>query len=143
MGSFSQMGWINRLMIAGGIFAVGLLVYWLFNQYAKTRLSGAPGKLPFEMHVRAAILYFTSPDCVPCKTIQQPALRKLSETMGADALQIVQVNTLEEPELAREWRVMTVPTTFVIDGQGVVRHINHGVANLEKLEKQVAPLLTQ
>jgi len=35
---------------------------------------------------------------------------------------------------------MSVPMTFVIDAQGAPRYVNHGVATLEKLLRQINEL---
>ncbi len=42
-----------------------------------------------------------------------------------------------QPELADYWGVLSVPTTFVIDGQGQPRHINHGMTSQDKLRRQI------
>jgi thioredoxin-like negative regulator of GroEL len=84
----------------------------------------------------AAILYFTTPTCQPCKTVQRPALRKLGELLG-DRLQIVQVDATDRPDLADYWGVLSVPTTFIIDSKGQPRRMNHGVASAQKLLRQL------
>lgn len=84
----------------------------------------------------AAILYFTTPYCAPCKTQQRPALAELVEHYR-DRLQVIQIDALEHPELADYWGVLSVPTTFIIDGGGRPRHVNHGVASAAKLRQQL------
>jgi thiol-disulfide isomerase/thioredoxin len=83
-----------------------------------------------------AILYFTTPECAPCKTIQRPALQRLQQQLGGQ-LQVIEINAAEKPDLAGAWGVLSVPTTFVLDPQGRPRHINHGVTNAEKLLHQL------
>jgi thioredoxin 1 len=83
-----------------------------------------------------AILYFTTPSCQPCKTIQRPALQALSERLG-DRLQIVRVDASEETDLADYWGVLSVPTTFIIDSHGQPRGVNHGAARADKLMRQL------
>jgi thiol-disulfide isomerase/thioredoxin len=85
---------------------------------------------------KPAILYFTTPDCAPCRTIQRPALNRVQSRLG-DRLQVVEVNTYERPELAKEWGVLSVPTTFIIDASGRPRHVNHGVTPADKLLEQL------
>lgn len=130
--------WLFRIIIAVGIFSFGLLVYWLFNRLTKTKLSHLTQENPFVLDGRPIILYFTTPDCAPCKTVQQPALKKLEDQLGNTNLQIVQVDATEDSNLARQWNVMSVPTTFIIDQHGHVKHINHGVTNFEKLQRQLS-----
>jgi thiol-disulfide isomerase/thioredoxin len=83
-----------------------------------------------------SILYFTTPECVACKAVQRPALQSLQECLG-DALQVIEVDAKERPELAKSWGVLSVPTTFIIDEQGQLRHVNHGVTRVEKLMQQL------
>ena len=83
------------------------------------------------------MLFFTTPECVACKTVQRPVLRELSERL-AGRIQVVEVDATERPDLARSWSVLSVPTTFVVDAAGTPRHVNHGVASARKLLQQLA-----
>lgn len=83
-----------------------------------------------------AILYFTTPSCVPCKTVQRPALVRLRERLG-NSIQVIEVDALARPEVADYWGVLSVPTTFIIDSRGRPRRVNHGVASAEKLQMQL------
>ncbi len=83
-----------------------------------------------------AIVYFTTPNCIPCKTQQQPALAELATELGQE-IQIVQVDATQEMEVADLWGVMSAPTTFVVDSQGKTRSVNHGVATSNKLKQQL------
>ena len=82
------------------------------------------------------LVYFTTPTCVPCKTVQRPAIEGLKKLLG-NALHVVEIDATEKPELASRWGVLSVPTTFVIDPRGEVRHINHGVTRAEQLLLQI------
>ncbi len=84
-----------------------------------------------------AILYFTTPDCVPCRTVQGPAIEELRAQYG-DRLQVIKIDALERTDLANQWGVLSVPTTFIIDAQGQPRHVNNGVATAPKLRQQLS-----
>jgi thioredoxin-like negative regulator of GroEL len=83
-----------------------------------------------------SILYFTGESCTICHTAQRPALRALAA--GIDpAITIREIDIAVEPELARRYRVMSLPTTIVLDGNGQVIDINVGFANGEVLHRQL------
>ncbi len=120
------------------ILIAGLLLcaYWGVNKLILARLRGKQRGLENLRSGVPAILYFTTPDCVPCKTVQRPALSRLQEHLG-DSIQVIEVNAPSQPELADYWGVLSVPTTFIIDAHGQARRVNHGVASAEKLQAQI------
>jgi thiol-disulfide isomerase/thioredoxin len=129
----------TRALLAIAIIGFGVLLYWAINRFIllsaeKKGLSQA-ANLPGARPGIPAILYFTSPDCVPCKTVQRPALQKLQARLG-DSLQVIEVNTYDNPELAVRWGVLSVPTTFVINRQGKLLFVNHGATRADKLFEQ-------
>jgi len=128
-----------RFALAAGIIIVGLLVYWLFNQrllgQAQNHVLALVGTLPN----KPMIVYFTTPDCSPCKTIQRPALSKLL-TLTGDSVQVIEIDAVQRPDLAKQWGVMSVPTTFLLDARGEARYVNNGVTRVEKLMEQLQTL---
>ena len=130
---------LYRLAWAAGIILGGLGLYWLANFAILARSSRNSASMSSIHRGQPSILYFTTPDCLPCKTIQRPAIQKVSAELGPK-LQVVEVNAYEQPDLARKWGVLSVPTTFIIDAQGKPRHVNHGVTRAEKLLKQVSEI---
>lgn len=123
-----------RALLAAGIFIAGYAFYHAWNRIQIARL-GKPFKGLEDFKAGSpAILYFTTPDCQPCKTVQRPALEKL---MLEWDVQIIQVDAADRRELSDYWGVLSVPTTFVIDSKGQPRGINHGVAHAEKLLRQL------
>lgn len=88
---------------------------------------------------RPAILYFTAPGCVPCMTIQRPALDTVRKRLG-DRVQIFEFDASRHVRLANQWAVLSVPTTFLIDPRGRPRKVNnramtsdHLIAQLRKI----------
>ena len=128
--------WVLRLALAAGLLLLGWALYRLAQQASLRRagklaatMEGSQGGLP-------TIIYFTTPDCVACKVAQRPALQRLREMM-ADRLQIIEVDAYEKPELAKQWGVLSVPTTFILNEQGQPRQVNYGVTPADKLYAQI------
>jgi thiol-disulfide isomerase/thioredoxin len=132
---FIQNPLLLRTLWAAAIIAAGLSLYWLVNRIILARASKNAPRLGLGRRDSPVLLYFTTPNCMPCKTIQRPAIRQVKDSLG-DELQIIEVDASAQPELASQWGVMSVPTTFLIDAKGQPHHVNHGVTSAEKLLKQ-------
>jgi thioredoxin 1 len=130
---------VLRFGLAVGIIGLGAFAYWLVNQRllirARSNISALFSKLP----EKPVLVYFTTPDCVPCKTVQRPAIQKVARALGEE-LEVIEINAYEQPDLAKTWGVMSVPTTFVLDARGQARYVNNGVARAEKLLEQIQTL---
>jgi thiol-disulfide isomerase/thioredoxin len=125
----------TRAALALAIILGGFGIYLFYNWMLKLRTKNLLADLG-PIHSGALVLvYFTTPTCVPCKTVQRPAIQRLSQMLGND-LHVVEVDATEQPELASRWGVMSVPTTFLFDPRGQLRHVNHGVTRAEKLLMQ-------
>jgi thioredoxin 1 len=125
-----------RILWAIGIAGILFALYWVGNRAILARVRARRLGLETLRPGVPAILYFTTPACAPCKTIQRPALARLRERLGDD-LQVIEVDASVRSDLADYWGVLSVPTTFIIDSQGRPRCVNHGVASADKLQKQI------
>lgn len=54
-----------------------------------------------------------------------------------DMLTVSKVNICESLEQANQWGVRTVPTTFVLDKDGTVQHVNNGLVTEKVLVEQI------
>ena len=132
-----------RLLIAALIIGAGLLAFRIVNRRILARTQGPARPRGLENLRRGipAILYFTTPDCMPCKTVQRPALAEVRSRLGDHRIQVIQVDCTVQPDLADYWGVLSVPTTFIIDSTGQPRQVNHGVTHAEKLLGQLDSLI--
>jgi len=104
--------------------------------------------------------------CAPCRT-SFPLLNKMHEKLKAQGFEVVAINLDEDKAAAEkflkefpvsftvlrdakgEWAdkfvVESMPTSFIIDKQGVVQNIHHGFASddIKELEEKVTKLLAQ
>ncbi|HEX5810045.1 MAG TPA: thioredoxin family protein [Anaerolineales bacterium] len=133
------MSIVLRFGLALVIIGLGAFAYWLINQRLLVRARSNVSSLFDRLPEKPVIVYFTTPDCMPCKTVQRPAIRRVTEALG-EQLEVVEINAYEQPDLARTWGVMSVPTTFVLDARGEARYVNNGVARAEKLLEQIQTL---
>lgn len=90
---------------------------------------------------RVRILAFSSADCTQCHTLQQPALRRLQALRG-DEVDVVEIDAPGSPDLAKRYRILTVPSTVVLNAAGEALAINYGFANLNKLQQQIDAVLS-
>jgi thiol-disulfide isomerase/thioredoxin len=125
-----------RALAAALIIVAGVCAYWLVNRVILARARGRRLGLESILPGVPAILYFTTPGCAPCQTVQRPALNQLKERLG-QGLQVIEVDASARPDLADYWGVLSVPTTFIIDSKGRPRCVNHGAARAEKLLRQI------
>ena len=130
---------LSRAAFTVAIIIAGLVGYWLINQRLLVRAKNNIFTLFNQLPNKPVIVYFTTPDCAPCKTIQRPALNRVTQLMG-DSLEVVEIDATQRPDLAKQWGVMSVPTTFLLDAGGVARYVNNGVARAEKLMEQLQTL---
>jgi thioredoxin-like negative regulator of GroEL len=128
-----------RLAFAAGITLAGLFAYWWINQRLLVRAQGNLSALFPTLPKKPVIVYFTTPDCAPCKTVQRPAIQKVTSLLGEN-IQVVEIDATEHPDLAKIWGVMSVPTTFLLDAHGEARFVNNGVTRAEKLMEQLQSL---
>lgn len=130
---------VTRLVLASGVIILGAGIFFLANQAILARARGNNSQ-PFFADGKPVLLYFTTPTCAPCKTIQRPAIRRVQEMLG-ERVKIIEIDATKDPKMASTWGVLSVPTTFIIDRKGQPRHVNHGVATVEKLQRQLNDFL--
>ena len=130
---------ILRSAFAVAIMAMGMAAYWLVNNCLLARARSNVFTLFNTLPNKPIIVYFTTPDCAPCKTVQRPAIDRVTSLLG-EKLHIVEIDATERPDLAKTWGVMSVPTTFLLDSRGEARYVNNGVVRAEKLMEQIQTL---
>lgn len=126
----------ERVLLAVLIIVVASLAGWLFNAAILRRRARLGLLIDGYEPGRPAILYFTAPNCLPCETVQAPALAEL-EASFSGRLQVFEVDATRNSTVADSWGVLSVPTTFIIDRHGRPRGVNHGVARLQRLRRQL------
>jgi len=85
---------------------------------------------------KPSILYFTGATCTICHTAQTPALSALRSSVRGE-VDIREIDIAASPDIARTYRVMSLPTTIVLDERGEIADINVGFASVDKLLEQL------
>ena len=128
----------ERLLLLVLIGAAAALVWLGFRwRAARLRRSNARDVLVrFGVDRPPLVMAFTTPECVPCRTMQRPALQELQRRYP-QRVEVRELDAAAVPDLADRFGIMTVPSTVVIDPQGGVVAINYGLARWEKLAGQL------
>jgi thioredoxin 1 len=130
---------IERLTLLLILALLAVLIYAVLRRWQVSRARRTAISDPLVHGLRPgvpAILYFSSPTCAPCHTQQRPALQRLLAELG-DRVQVIEVNALEQRDVADRWGVLSVPTTVVLDWQGRPRAVNNGVTGPDTLRRQL------
>jgi thioredoxin-like negative regulator of GroEL len=91
---------------------------------------------------RPVLLYFWTSDCAQCKP-QERQIERAQALLhqSGKTLKVQKLNALEEQILAKHLNVMTVPTTVLLNSQGIVTTWNPGLTNANTIIKQYLALL--
>ena len=117
-------------------------------------LGGAPRTLA-DYRGKVVLLNFWATWCPPCQH-EMPSLERLRTKMAGRPLEIVAISSAETPaevnaylskmklgfpvlldtdsSNTRRWKVFALPTTFVLDAEGRVRHVLTGPAEWDEGE---------
>ena len=133
------------ILIVFGMFlfaAVPVCRWWLRRKTSVIRRQPIPEAVRgLNLPARPAILYFTTADCVQCRLQQTPILERLGAVWG-DRVHIRKLDAVAYEPLAQHFGILTVPTTVILDAHQQVEAINHGVAHAQRLQDELAPLLS-
>ena len=93
-----------------------------------------PDKIRFD---KPTLLYFWTPECSQCKPQEQQIEKAINGLrQSGKILDVQKYNALEEQKMAKEMRVMTVPTTVLLDSHGAITAWNAGLTQAQKLVQQ-------
>jgi thiol-disulfide isomerase/thioredoxin len=129
------------LLFAVGV-AVTILLVRTWNRRRMQSLmqaSGAPSwtSLGATTDGRRTLVSFSTPSCAACHTAQAPAIKAVEAQLGPSAVRVIRVDAAQQPEVARAFGVMTVPSTIVLAPTGRVVAVNQGFAPSGRLITQL------
>lgn len=125
---------VERLLIVAALAAVVTIAYYVFRAYhvrsmetGSARTTGHP-----------TLLYFRADSCAVCPTQGRIVDQLVEQWEGR--LHVERIDAEREPDTAARYRVFSLPTTILLDADGHVRQVNYGLADLPKLNRQLASL---
>ncbi len=125
---------IERIALLLTMSLAAVAIYYLLRAAHMRRMQPA-----ISSPATPSLLYFRSDSCAVC-----PAQGRIIDQIAAQwagRLHIERVDAEREPETAARYRVLTLPTTILIDPEGHVRQINYGLADERKLGRQLADVI--
>ncbi|WP_016695580.1 thioredoxin family protein [Rhodococcus rhodochrous] len=84
------------------------------------------------------VLHFSAPWCGPCAAVRRVVVQVLDR--DPDSAREVELDLDENPVLARTLGVLSLPTTFVFDGEGRERFRTSGVPSADDLRTALSSL---
>jgi thioredoxin-like negative regulator of GroEL len=129
----------ERLIIVIFVAAFSYLSYWILHRSQLRRAQNASTNKN-NIQIKAGslhIVYFWSEGCSQCINSQKPTLDKFMATVNDGNIELISICVDENNKLAKSWGVRTLPTTYIIDEQGNVSHINSGFVSELNLKKQL------
>jgi thiol-disulfide isomerase/thioredoxin len=88
----------------------------------------------------ATLLQFSTEVCAPCHATRKVLATIAERTPGVEHLE---VNVAHAPELAARFRVTQAPTTFLIDGDRIIRARIAGAPNVGALTARLAEIVRE
>ncbi len=125
---------------------VVMALFGVMLVFLKRRQIAAASRASQQLNKRAklpTIVYFWSDGCPVCKFTQRPILDRILAEYGKEGLALNAYNIDEAPAVAKKWGVMTLPTTFLLDSSGTIKHVNNGLVAPENLRRQLGPMISQ
>ena len=129
---------IERMLIALALIALliaGLAAARALLRHRDRRLVSRLRGREEEGPAPPRVVYFTTSSCVVCRAQQEPALAALERELPELVLE--RHDAVAEQALAKQYGVITVPTTAVYDRDGQLVTINRGFTPAAVLHSQI------
>jgi thiol-disulfide isomerase/thioredoxin len=128
---------VVAVVLVLGVIAARAISARRFTKLAQTGPDWAA--LGVEPDGRRTVIAFSTPSCAACHQAQAPAIDRVRQTLGPDAFRVIKVDAARQPEVARAFGVLTVPSTVVINTHGnQVVALNQGFASTSQLAEQLS-----
>jgi hypothetical protein len=142
------------LLVRAGVLVLVSVLFlfavWSGRRFVEAQRSRALAAVPLPSRDTNAdtslsqvrILAFSSDDCRQCHELQIPALQRVLDARGSK-VSVAEVDAPNSPELTQRYRILTLPSTVIMDAAGRTHAVNYGFANTQRLLDQVDEILAQ
>ena len=130
---------LERIILVVSIFGLLLLGNIVLKWYQRSCASKSLQKkndIELAQNIRY-LIYFWSDHCEVCKRSQMPIIQKILVDINDDNVRCIDVCVDTNMHIAKNWKVQTLPTTFITNTSGNVTHVNNGFVTEAELLKQL------
>ncbi len=130
----------ERLLLIAAVVALIALGWGCFRLWRARKIRTLARETLFAGIIPAgkpAVVGFSTPGCVECRTRQAPALAQLATALG-DSVTVRTLAAPDYPRLVDRLGILTAPATVVLDAAGVVRYVNLGFTDAATLAAQLS-----
>lgn len=137
------------LIVVGVLLAATAVGLLMRRREGRVRRVAAPaggehaktGNLAARAHDAPAVVHFSAPWCGPCAAVRTVVARVVTELADAPVPpRDIEIDISAEPDLAREHRVLSLPTTVILDAAGTERFRITGVPRAADLRTALRSL---
>ena len=130
----------ERLAIVAVIGLAGVVAVLVVRSWNRRKVQSLVGQALWDSlgempDGRHTLVTFSTRSCTACHQAQAPAVTAVKKQM--DTLRVIHVDAARQPEVARAFGVLTVPSTAVLTPKGHLVAVNQGFAPSNKLVEQL------
>ena len=131
---------LQRLVVSAIILSVFIVLWKTYGFFKKWKISTHSTRKHLQGIFKTGkpvLLYFWTSDCAQCKPQERQIEKAITGLrQSGKVLEVQKYNALKEQKLAKEMHVMTVPTTILLDSQGIIAAWNVGLTRTQKFIDQ-------
>ncbi len=134
----------ERIALLLAIATASVVAIYLVRRWNSQRVAALQAspldwtKLGIQPDGRRTLIAFSTPSCAACHQAQAPAIDLVRLQIGDERLRVVKVDAARQPEVARAFGILTVPSTVVVAADSrLVVAVNQGFAPSARLVEQL------
>ncbi|ORV05639.1 thioredoxin family protein [Mycobacterium celatum] len=134
----------TALVAVVAALALAVLVGWLVTRRAGVLRAVDAGLYTGDLGLSPdgpTVVHFSAPWCAPCDRVRRVVSQVCRDLEDLGDVAHVEIDMDANPAAARRLSVLSLPTTFIFDGDGRQRYRSAGVPKAEDLRSALTPLL--